>query len=357
MQTRQYKTYISSLKGFACFFVMIGHYAGLVKYSQDLSESFSVFVFLEKFRLDFLYDESFWLQLFFVASGYLLAMSSIRNIRGFMVKSLTRFLRLALPILIANCIIIGIYFLIGFKNSETNILFQNEWFQNAYSTDLDFFLLLKSPIDTLLLSKCYFNSTYWVLRDMFLASMVIYAFLYVKDKINKDVFSMLVYSTVLILSLLFSKIIFVCLLGVGLALCEDIVHKFISQRISICILIGSFLSYILLPSKYTTILFFLCLIILVPQINFINRFLNLKFFDDIGKISFGIYVFHWPIICSVGAKILLVLSDVMGLGGALAIAVLVSVTLSLGLAVLFNKTAEKWCGKGIHWLQNKLLSI
>lgn len=357
MQTRQYKPYISSLKGFACFFVMIGHYAGLIKYSHTLSERFSVFVFLDKIRLDFLYDESFWLQLFFVASGYLLAMSSIKNIRGVIVKSLMRFLRLALPILIANCIILCIYFLIGFKNSETSILFLNEWFQNAYSTDLDLFLLLKSPIDTLLLSNCYFNSTYWVLRDMFFASLVIYAFLYVKDKINKDVLSMLIYSAVLILSLLFSKIIFVCLLGVGLALYEDIVHKFTNQRISICILIGSFLLYILLPNTYTTILVFLCLILLVPQINFINRFLNLKFFDYVGKISFGIYVFHWPIICSVGAKILLALSDIMGLGGALSIAVLVSVTLSLGLAVLFNKTAEKWCGKGISWLQNKLLSI
>lgn len=357
MQTRQYKPYISSLKGFACFFVMIGHYAGLIKYSHALSERFPVFVFLDKIRLDFLYDESFWLQLFFVASGYLLAMSSIRNIRGVMVKSLTRFLRLALPILIANCIILCIYFLIGFKNSETSVLFLNEWFQNAYSTDLDLFLLLKSPIDTLLLSNCYFNSTYWVLRDMFFASLVIYAFLYVKDKINKDVLSMLIYSAVLILSLLFSKIIFVCLLGVGLALYEDIVHKFTNQRISICILIGSFLLYILLPNTYTTILVFLCLVLLVPQINFINRFLNLKFFDYVGKISFGIYVFHWPIICSVGAKILLALSDIMGLGGALSIAVLVSVTLSLGLAVLFNKTAEKWCGKGISWLQNKLLSI
>ena len=357
MQTRQYKPYISSLKGFACFFVMIGHYAGLIKYSHALSERFSVFVFLDKIRLDFIYDESFWLQLFFVASGYLLAMSSIRNIRGVMVKSLTRFLRLALPILIANCIILCIYFLIGFKNSETSVLFLNEWFQNAYSTDLNLFLLLKSPIDTLLLSNCYFNSTYWVLRDMFFASLVIYAFLYVKDKINKDVLSMLIYSAVLILSLLFSKIIFVCLLGVGLALYEDIVHKFTNQRISICILIGSFLLYILLPNTYTTILVFLCLILLVPQINFINRFLNLKFFDYVGKISFGIYVFHWPIICSVGAKILLALSDIMGLGGALSIAVLVSVTLSLGLAVLFNKTAEKWCGKGVSWLQNKLLSI
>lgn len=354
MQKNQYKSYISSLKGFACFFIMMGHYIGLIKYSPDLSEKFTLLNILKTMRLDFLYNESFWLQLFFVASGYLLAQSTIKTMRGFAVKTVMRFLRLGVPIFFANCIIIIFYYFIGFKNSDTKVLFLNNWFQNFYTTDLNFLLLLKSPFDTLLFSRCYFNPTYWVLKDMFIASIAIYVFLYIKSKIKRNIISTLIYLILLFICLKFSNMTFACMTGLGLALCEQTIHKHLNQTASICILTGSFLLYIILRKEHTIIFFFWNLILLCPKIGWINRFLNLAFLDRVGKFSFGIYVFHWPVICSIGSVIILTLSSKIRFITALFIAIIISIALSIGLAIIFNKTVEKWCSKAINWLQSKL---
>lgn len=354
MQKNQYKIYISSLKGFACFFVMMGHYIGLIKYSPDLSEKFPLLNFFKTIHLDLLYNESFWLQLFFVVSGYLLAQSTIKTMRGFVVKTIIRFLRLGIPIFFANCIIIILYYLIGFKNSDTRVLFLNDWFQNFYTADLNLLLLLKSPFDTLLFSKCYFNPTYWVLKDMFIASIAIYVFLYIKSKIKRNTISTFIYLILLLLGLAFSNMTFACMTGLGLALCEQTIHKHLNQAAAICILTGSFLLCIILKKEYTIIFFFFNLVLLCPKISWLNRFLNTPFFDRVGKISFGIYVFHWPVICSIGSVVILTLTPKIGFITALFITMIISITLSIGLAIIFNKTAEKWCGQAINWLQAKL---
>ena len=353
---KQYKNYISSLKGFACLLVMIGHFLGLIKYSPDLSAKFPFFAFLKQIRLDFLLNESFWLQLFFIASGYLIAQSSIKNIKALGVKSLTRFLRLGFPILFANCIIFILYLLIGFKNADTSALFTNEWFQGTYNTSLNFIMLLKSPFDTLLFSNCYFNSTYWVLSQMFFASLLIYVFLYVSSKFQKPLYKTLLYLAFLMATFLISKIIFGCFLSLGLAIYEEQITKRMNTLIYIGLLAVSFLLCVFAYNTYTIFFFFLCLMLVCPKIHVINTFLSYKPFDYIGKISFGIFVFHWPVICSVGSYIILRLADGIGLTGALFVAIAVSLVISVILAIIFNLTAEKWCSQITRKLQNKLMS-
>ena len=128
---KQYNN-ITVLKGIACVELMIGHFMGIIKYTDEKIFNNPFCVFLEK---DFiLFNEFLWLPLFFIASGFLLAHSNVKTLRDLMEKSIFRFIRLGLPVLFSSLIVWLIYITIGFKNGETAMLFANDWYQSAYQS-------------------------------------------------------------------------------------------------------------------------------------------------------------------------------------------------------------------------------
>lgn len=355
--TNQYKKYISALKGFACIFVMIGHYLGIIKYAERIPINVAFFDFLGNVHLDFLVNESFWLQLFFVISGYLCAHSAVKNFGSFIIKSVCRFLRLAIPIFFANCLILVIFYVVGFHNMETVGLFENSWFQGAYATELNIALLLRSPFDTLIASKCLFNSPYWVLRDMFFASICIYLLLYIKTKIQTPVLYVMIYMVFLCGSFLHSSTIFACLVGSVLTLYEEKIDGYVSVSKKVTVLVCCLLLYVLIENYCVAILLFSASIIFFPKIKSLNKFLELKVFDYIGKSSFGIYSFHWPIICSVGSVLILLLNQRLELEITILIALLLSMFITILLSIIYSVTAEKWSAKIVACINTNLQNV
>ena len=55
----EYKKHISSLKGIACLFIMLGHYVCLLKFAQSIPVNTAFLDTLRKYRLFFLVDEQF----------------------------------------------------------------------------------------------------------------------------------------------------------------------------------------------------------------------------------------------------------------------------------------------------------
>ncbi len=351
---KQYKVHISSLKGIACILVMLGHYLGLIKYAKSISFGMEFLDFLNRIHMGFLVNESFWLQLFFVVSGYLCAHSQIKNFRDFTGKCLCRFLRLAIPILFANVVILIGYYAVGFYNANTMAFFDNSWFQDAYAGELSVGLLLRSPIDTLLFSRCLFNSVYWVLRDMFFASICIYLLLMIRAKLKSPIFCGIIHSILLGVCFEISSILFACLIGATLVFCEKWINNKTSYLIKILIFFMCGLLYILTNNYCLAILLFSCCIIFIPEMKVIKRILQARPFDYLGKVSFGIYVFHWPVICSIGACLLMALWESCGGIGAYCAAVCVSGGITLFLAIIYNCTVERWSSKIVYRVKCKL---
>ena len=96
-----YKGYITGLKGFACVMVMVGHFLGMFVYAEKIPIDIHYFLSIRNSRIGFLLDESYWLYLFFIVSGYLLAFSKIEKLYQLFAKWIQRFFRLGLPILFA----------------------------------------------------------------------------------------------------------------------------------------------------------------------------------------------------------------------------------------------------------------
>lgn len=339
---RTYKHHIQGLKGFACFMVMLGHFIGIYKYAEAFPVSNKyIDAFLDS-KLSFLVNESFWLYLFFVTSGYLLAFSKIKNLKHFLYKSATRFLRLGIPIIFAYLIIyFGFYLTIGFRNNETVDLFYNSWYQSDQSLVYNLFDVVLSPFDVLIFNNCTLNSPYWVLREMFFASIIIYFISYIRNRFEKFKLHISLLCVIAIPVLfVFSRIIASCLFGMIVCWYEDRLGEIINNKFfAVVAMAGMFYMYIA-QRTFIAVVAFSAVIIFVPKTGIINRLFSSKLFGYIGKISFGIYSFHWPIYLSCGALIIKYFGNSILLGIVLAIVICIFLTISVSW--LYNISFEKF---------------
>jgi len=102
--------YIDGMKGYACLFILLGHFMGIYKYAENADMIDSWFVrILTIGPLSFFSAESYWLYLFLVISGYLLMTFNIpNNYKEFVIKCAKRALRFVIPV-IGTAIYIYIY--------------------------------------------------------------------------------------------------------------------------------------------------------------------------------------------------------------------------------------------------------
>ena len=340
-----YKSYISGLKGFACLMVMVGHYIGLYKYAEAFPAESKLLDYFEMFlnsKINFVLDENYWVILFFVVSGYLVANSKIHNFSDVVKKSLMRFLRLGLPILFAYAIIFAIYKTIGFHTTETITIFENSFIQNALSGEYGFTDVLKSPIDVLLLGRTVLNSPYWVLREMFITSIIIYFLNWLKNKINNQNVFYTVLFVALISSMAISNVVFAGLFGMALCILENTNKtEILSNKIFALMIVVFSAALYFIPRSRISCVFFGALILLIPRLPIVNNVLSSKFMGFIAKISFGIYSFHWPVLCSVGMLVLLNTYKRIGLLSASLTAVAISIILTFIISIIYYFCIEK----------------
>lgn len=357
-----YKAYISGLKGFACLMVMIGHYIGLYKYAENFPVESILLDYFGKFidsKIGFVIDETFWVILFFVVSGYLVSNSRVSNIKDAISKSFLRFLRLGLPILFAYLAIILIYKIVGFHTVETKSLFECAFVQNAYANVYSFLDVLKSPFDVLFFNNVSLNSPYWVLREMFITSIIIYFLNWLKNKTNNlSVFYVILF-VALISSMVISNVVFAGLFGMVLAILENSEKReILNNKVFVLMLIVFSAVLYFIPRSRISCLFFGTLILLIPKLPIINNILSSKIATFVNKISFGIYSFHWPVFCSIGMLILINTHKSVGLLLSSLIAAIISVLVTFVISIVYCYCVEKYIYRFLKkiektWSKNK----
>lgn len=337
-----YYYHLNGLKGFACLLIMLGHYLGLYKYSQSFIPSIRIIDILNNSSFSFLIDESYWLYLFFVVSGYLVSKSKINNLSDVITKTISRFLRLALPILFSYFLIYLIYFTVGFHTVETNTLFQCQWYQNFYTEVYTIKDVLLGPIDVLLFGKCLLNDPYWVLQMMFFSSLLIYFLKLIFSKFSTSKHESLVFSILIVFTMVsyaISPIISACLVGMLVSFYEDGEIK--SKPCYAFWFLFVAMSIYILPGALKSTLFFAALIVFVPRIKIIETVFSSKPIQFIGKLSWGIYSFHWPIICSFGALFILGLTSHIGLIQSYFVSFVIIFLFTLLFSVCFYCSFER----------------
>ena len=353
-----FKKHISAFKGLACLFIMLGHYTAIVKYAQSIDVSSAFIHTLDRFKLYYLINEQFWLDLFFLVSGYLCAHTRITKLHSLAIKCFCRFLRFVIPIWFSCAVVYVLYLIFGFHNAETTAVFSNNWFQSFYPYPLPFFSLIKAPYNVLFNYVYSYNAPFWVLSDMMKASMLIYVCTYVQSRLRFPLLRVLAYAAALYMAYrVSSRIAFYCLVGMGLHMVESLVHRYTPSALAAMAIIATYLLATVYNVPYTSICFFCSLILFVPLLRPLNACFSHRALTGLADLSFGVYAFHWPVMCSVGSLLLLFLQPHTGLSTALLLSCVFSALLTLVMAYFFSITLEKLSSRIIRGIQARLESI
>ncbi len=352
-----FKNYILGLKGLACLLVMSGHYVAIYKFAQSFSPPLPVLNGILRSPAKFSVNASYWLALFFVISGYLLANSRIENFRDFLRKSICRFFRLGLPVLFSYAVIyLLMYKGIGFHNYETGEIFACDWFQTHFFRGAYTFTdVVKSPIDVLILGKTVLNRPFWVLKMMFVASLLIYLLKLLQPK--NDTFEVLFWIAAVFLSIMISPIVSSCLMGTLTAVAE---RKFEENHRDQTVYLSLFILSLSLCALSSDLLWaasFSIILFCIPRIHILDRFFSSPPLQFIGRISWGIYSYHWPLIASLGAVLLISLSKHFGLANAYRVSFFIILLLTLLLSIVNYYTLEKLASSIVRYLNKKLAVI
>ena len=337
----QREEYIDGMKGLACLFVLLGHFTGIYKYAENATAINSWFTqILTKGPLSFFTAESFWLYLFFVLSGYLLTRSTPpRKCREFLKKCIKRVLRFAIPIMGAAVFTFVIQYTIGFYNFKIQDTISNTWLTHLYGTQLTLRDIIEEPFRVLLLGNSKFNSPFWCLRDMLLASVIIYAVGWVckTAKIKGSVLGVLI----LLGAIVNRGVIVACLVG---AMTSFLKQRFKTLKVPILVAVcGVLLPIVAFFTENLFIMdaaFALCLLS-VPLVPQVKSFFEANFVKKIGSVSFGIYALHWPVINSIGLGILYVLGKTISPAPLMLLSLAGVLLVTSLLATLFKVTVER----------------
>ena len=330
---KTYILHIDGLKGLACVMIMVGHYIGLYRFAEYFPGELTGFGSFLNSKLGFILDEQFYVKLFFIISGYLVSKSSIDSKKKLLKKCVQRFLRLGLPVLFAYGIIWVLYQTIGFYTAETENFVMNTWFQTMYLGEFQIVDVFKSPIDVLFLNKYDWNAPYWVLREMFYASLIIYVFNYLKTCMKKDIILVLVAAGLIVGYIGIYDVGVACLIGMLLSWMEKDDKKYIV----ILIALGAFVVY----KGYYSWVFFCLLIKGLPKIEWLKKLFSSKAMLFLGKISFGIYSFHWPVFCSLGMIIFMKTCGVYGAVIVLIVSGICTTVLTIVISIVYYYVFEK----------------
>ena len=329
------------MKGLACFFILLGHFTGIYKYAENASQIDSWFVrILTEGPVSIFTAESFWLYLFFVISGYLLLISTPpRKIRDFLVKCAKRILRLAIPIWGTAIFIFVIQNTIGFYNHSVQAIVQNTWLTHLYGSRLTVLDILKEPFFVLILGTSKFNSPFWCLRDMLISSFLIYGVGWICKSKKTETIAVCVLTV--LAAITGRSIIMACLCGSCARLLREKAE--IQNKKNIMVLAGLLLPLVAFWSGNSmfTSTAFASFLIAVPQVERMKSIFECKVVKRLGAVSFGIYALHWPIINSIGLRIIVMSTNKMRADMMMIASLLCCSLITLVLATIFKITVEK----------------
>lgn len=336
----QREEYIDGMKGLACLFVLLGHFTGIYKYAENATAIDSWFTqILTKGPLSFFHGREFLAVPVLCPKRIFIDYIYPRKCSEFLKKCIKRVLRLAIPIMGAAVFTFAIQFTIGFYNFKIQDTISNTWLTHLYGTQLTLRDIIEEPFRVLLLGSSKFNSPFWCLRDMLLASVIIYAVGWVckTAKIKGSVLGVLI----LLGAIVNRGVIVACLVG---AMTNFLKQQFKTLKVPILVAVCG----VLLPivAFFTENLFIkdaafaLCLLS-VPLVPQVKSFFEANFVKKIGSVSFGIYALHWPVINSIGLGILYVLGKTISPAPLMLLSLAGVLLVTSLLATLFKVTVER----------------
>lgn len=354
--------WIDLVKLLACMFVFFDHFC--YAFAPTVP---SVMQTLSHNPLSILINGNFAVCMFMMLSAYLIGVqiygsADFTKLRSMVFK---RYFRLMIPVLILSCITFVMKKLGLFYNMKLAELTGNVWLTDFFTDKMSFKRLVYDSFFALWWKGAStFDGPLWMMSKLFLGSF--FTMLLCVMTTNKRRWSLVVFAGVLVMAILYDEYMLCFVLGALAAYIQSYTelntraeHKniwIIGALLVACgiilpgltsnisrLLIRMHIDNAYLNSKYfyNTIASF-CIIIgflLMPKVQeAINKS---KFTEYSGKLSFAIYLVHWPIVCSLSCFMYTSLCDIItNAYGLFALIFGVTTIVVLGVAWLFNRFIE-----------------
>lgn len=254
----------------------------------------------------------FWIYLFFILSGYLIAKKalSIAKIKQVISAIVLRFLRFAVPILGTAVTVFILQEVIGFYGDEIQRFIPNEWVMSQYPNQLGIKDVLWEPIAVIIQGAGKFNGPYWVIKDMFLSAIIIYIVGFVRNAVRNKYNFMVDVFVFLMLLYTGKNIILACFVGYMMYTYEDgmssVLDLIIKKSNWLCwfAIPVPAIVYIFHETARWNILAFAGFFLAISRLPICQRLLERRIALFFGKISFGIYSLHYSVFFTIGLKLM-----------------------------------------------------
>ena len=371
--------YIDGLKGigalmvFFCHFVFAFYYAAYSLTEDAVNTASGIEIAIGKTPLNLLYSGNAAVCLFLVFSGFVLCLSYFHTKDKKRLKSAAwkRYFRLMPMILLSNTAIFLLMSRGLYRNSEAAVLTGSTvWFAGFNQFQPDFLQMLgESLAGCFLFGTNNYNGVLWTIPYLFSGALVVYLAAYL---VGENPFRYVAYAVMILMAvktdiyfagvfLGFAASDFFCTQKKGMELWERFwLLPLGSFVLGVYLLsypsIGSDMSgtvYGLLPSAYTTLYHMAGAVLLLAGVlglPGLQRFFGAKPFRFLGKVSYSLYLLHFPVIATFSCWLFL------GLYGKLSYGILVGLNFlcTFGLVLVLSELSNRYLEPVSGWLIGKL---
>lgn len=372
MQTKKL-AYLDGLKGLGCVFVFLTHFVYAFYYGMYLYEPKSCHlpgnldILIGKSPLNLLFNGNTAVRLFLVLSGYVLCLSYFesRDKRRLGQSALKRYFRLMPAVLAVNVLVFWCMKLGLYRNQEAALLAGSaEWFGgfNSFAPSV-WGMLRESLYGCFLFGANDYNGVVWTLQMLFLGAYLDYG---MAAFVSAYRWRWIVYGAAAA-ALLRTDFLSVFL---GYVLC-DLLHTDWAFKERICrnrranwCLFAAGLYFMCYPSagfgyegtiwgilpfvyvNYYHIFGVLCFVTAVLNLQPLQRFFSMKGFLYLGRISYSLYLVHFPVTATFGAWFLLKFHGVFGYNLTCLMSLILVSGITVGLSELLVRFVEPLGRKG-----------
>lgn len=345
---------------YLCHFVFAFYYG---MYSLELSDFHlpgNMEYVIGSSPLNLLFSGNFAVRLFLVMSGYVLCLGYFRkrDKKTILISASKRYFRLLPPILVSNLLICFLMYANLFWNVQAAELTGSAWLAGFNRTEPNLFQALAEALaGCFLTGQNQYNGVLWTIRFLFQGALIVYAcaWLFGEKKWRYAVYIPL--SAVLLLTD-YAGVFF------GFLLC-DFVHtqdKAVEwlkrQKVLLWVIFiaGCYLSsypsagvhlegtiYGIMGVPRVILYHLAGALLMVAAVVFLEplqKFFSLPLFVKLGKISYSMYLVHFPMIATFGCWLFTVCIGKMSYHLSAAIVFLLTTTAVIAVSILFQRFVE-----------------
>lgn len=369
--------YINGLKGIGAGIVYLCHFVFTFYYGMYSLEGVhchlpgNLDIAIGQSPFNILFSGNFAVRLFLVMSGYVLCLGyfQTRDKKRLVTSASKRYIRLLPPILVSNVLICLLMYLGAFGNVAVSELTSSPWlagFNRCEPNILD--ALLEAVFGCFFLGTNQYNGVLWTIPFLFLGALLVYgcAWLFGEKKWRYLIYA--VFGIGLLLTD-YAGIFY------GFVLC-DIIHtqpKLVEwmkkQKVLLwfIFLLGVYLSSYPSAGIHLEVTIYgilgvprvvlfhlagaLLLVFGVLMLEPLQKLFGLPVFVKLGKLSYSLYLVHFPVIATAGCGLFTLLYGKLPYNGAVACTFAVTTVLVLLISAGFSKYVEPLGKKGERYVE------